>query len=185
MKKFDDEILMAYVDSELSEEERKEVELFLAEDPTARETVERYRITRTAIEHFADILEEPVPDHLINMIRQLEQQQDVVKLPGRKNAGRRWMAIAASLVIGVGFGSITMNYLVVQPSENEASIAANRMAELSHALEAMKAGKEAAEKNMAAAASQIDDMGKALEVALAEKEKIQEQVLAVKQKPLA
>ncbi len=89
MKKFDDEILMAYVDSELSEEERKDVELFIAADQQARETVERYRSTRTAIDQFANILEEPVPEHLVNTIRQHEQQTNVVQLSDQAKNGSR------------------------------------------------------------------------------------------------
>jgi len=192
MKKFDDEILMAYVDSELSEAERKEVELFLTEDAQARETVKRYRQTRTAIDQFADILDEPVPEHLVNTIRQHELQTNVAQLPDQSNKGSRWMAIAASLVIGVGLGTFTMNYLVVQPSEDGASVSANKIAELSDALVEMKAEREVAEKNaaiaeksaaeaektVAAAKSKIDNMARALEIAQAEKEQAQEQVLA-------
>jgi anti-sigma factor RsiW len=208
-KKIDDQMLMAYVDAELSEADRKEVELFLAGDPKARETVERYRLTRTAIDQFAGILEEPVPEHLIDTIRQHEPQPNVVQLSDRTNAGPRWMAFAASLVIGVGLGAITMNYLVVQPSEDEASITAGKVAELSDALKAIKGEKETAEKNMAiaenkatdavkeataanqkvvvaegaaaAAKSTIDDMAKALKTAQAETAEAQEQVLAASQ----
>jgi len=193
MKKFDDEILMAYVDSELGEEKRKEVELFLAEDAEARETVKGYRQTRTAIDKFADILDEPVPDHLIDTIRQHDKQSNVVQLPERKNTGLRWMAVAATLVVGVGLGAISMNYLEVKQSENEASITANKIAELSKALEAMKVDIESAEKNTATAEksaaeaemalaigkTKIDNMTKALEIAQAANKKAQEQVLAV------
>lgn len=206
MKKFDDEILMAYVDSELSEEERKDVELFIAADQQARETVERYRSTRTAIDQFANILEEPVPEHLVNTIRQHEQQTNVVQLSDQAKNGSRWMAIAASLVIGIGLGTFTMNYLVVQPSEDGASITADKVANLSDALKAIKAEKETAEKNMAiaenkateavkeaaaanqkvtaanvataAAQSTIDDMAKTLETAQAEIAEAQKLILA-------
>jgi hypothetical protein len=205
-KKIDDQMLMAYVDAELIEADRKEVELLLAGDPQSQETVERYRQTRSAIDQFADILDEPVPEHLIDTIRQHEPQTNVVQLSDRSNAGPRWMAFAASLVIGVGLGALSMNYLVVQPSEDETSIAANKVVELSDALKAMKAEKEAAEKNVAiaernaaeaakettvanqkvaaavgataVAKSTIDDMAKALETAQAETAEAQEQVLA-------
>ncbi|NQU55668.1 MAG: hypothetical protein HQ513_00435 [Rhodospirillales bacterium] len=188
MKKFDDEILMAYVDSELTPEERKEVELFLAADQGARETVERYRKTRAAIDQFAAVLDEPVPGHLIDTIARHDRQATVVKLPARTN---RWLAIAASLVIGVGLGGLTMNYLVVQPSENVASATAHKMAELSKTLEMMKLEKEGAEKNVVAAQktiavakSRIDEMTKALEIAQGEIDKAQIQVLAAnREKP--
>ena len=199
-------MLMAFVDAELSEADRKEVELFLADNQEAQEAIDKYRQTRTAINQFADILNEPVPDHLIDTIRQHDEQTNVVQLPDRANAGPRWMAVAASLVIGIGLGAMSMNYLVVQPSEDEASIAANKVAELSDALEAMKAEKEAAEQKMAiaennaveaaketasanqkvaeamrgatTAKSAIEEMKNALKTAQAEIADVQEQVIA-------
>ena len=200
-------MLMAYVDAELGEADRKEVERFLAADQEARETVERYRQTRTAIDQFADILDEPVPEHLIDTIRQHDEGPNVVQLSDRTNKGPRWMAVAASLVIGVGIGTITMNYLVVQPSEDAASNATNKMAELTDVLKTMKEEKETAEKNMevvenkaaeavkqtaiahekatlaenavASSQSTIDEMTKALETAQTEIVEAQEQVLAL------
>ncbi len=178
MKKFDDEILMAYVDSELGPEDSKEVELFLAADQGARETVERYRKTRAAIDQFAAVLDEPVPDHLIDTIARHDRQATVVKLPPRPQTSHRWMAIAASLVIGVGLGTLTMNYLAVQSSRNEAATAANKMAELSKTLEAMKAEKNLSQQAVSLAKSTIDEMTSALEIAQAETGKAREQVLA-------
>ncbi|NQV46346.1 MAG: hypothetical protein HQ504_01040 [Rhodospirillaceae bacterium] len=190
MKKFDDQILMAYVDSELGEDERKEVELFLAEDSQAREAVERYRTTRKVIDQFADILDEPVPGHLVDTIRQHERQP---------KTGSRWMAIAASLVIGVGIGAFTTNHLAVQSFEKKASVSASNMAEQSEALQSLKAEKEIAEKNaviarrntasaektIAAAKSQIGDITRALQIAQAETEQIQEKLIAAnRQKPV-
>jgi hypothetical protein len=205
-KKIDDQMLMAYVDAELGEVDHKEVELFLAGDQQARETVERYRKTRTVIDQFANILDDPVPDHLIDTIRQHDHQPRVVQFPDQSNTGSRWMSVAAALVLGVGLGALSMNYLVVQPSEDEASIASNKVAELSDAIKVMKVKKETAENNLTiaenkaaeakketaaanqkvaasmevatAAKSTLDDMAKALEKAQAETEKAQEQVLA-------
>lgn len=189
MKKFDEQTLMAYVDSELGAEERKEVELFLASDTQARETVERYRQTRMAIDRFSDILDESVPDDLIDTIRRHER---------RSKTGSRWMAIAASLVIGVALGALTTNYLVIQSSENAASVAASKMAELSEALQSLKAEKEtadenvviaekkaaAAEKTIAVAKSQIDDIARALQNAQAETELAQGKLLAANREKL-
>ena len=187
---------MAYVDAELSEADSRDIELFLAGDPQARETVERYRQTRSAIDQFADILDDPVPEHLIDTIRQHEPQPNVVQLPVKKSTGGLWMAVAASLLVGISLGAITTNYLVVKPSKEMASSAISKIDELSGALETMKIKKEAAEKNVelaernseaagkaaadaaTAAKSTIDDIRKALKTAQAEKKQAQEQVLA-------
>ena len=170
-EKIDDQMLMAYVDAELSAAESKEVELFLAGNHEAQETVERYQQTRNAIGQFADILDEPVPDHLIDTIHQRDDESSVVQLSNGANAGFRWVAVAASLVIGVGLGALSMDYLVVQPSEEEASIAANKVAELSDALKAMKAEKETVEKNMEKAENKTAEAQEQLSAANKDKAK--------------
>ncbi len=190
---------MAYVDAELDEADRKDDERLLADDQEARGTVERYRKTTAAIDQFTGILDEPVPDHLIETVRQHERQTNVVPHPEQTNTGRLWMAIAASLVVGVGLGAVTTNYLVVKPSEDEASNAVSKVAELSGALKTMKADKEAAEKNVevaernataagkatAAAKSEVDSLARALITAQAEKKQAQEQVLAANTEKLS
>ena len=185
-------MLMAYVDAELGEADRMDVEQLLADDTQARETVERYRQTRSTIDQFADILDEPVPPQLVNTIRQYDQQANVIELPDQMNTGPRWFAIAASLVVGVGLGIAGTNYLAVMPSEDTALTATNKVAQLSDALEAMKIEKNTAEKSIeisenntseamkvaAAAKSKVDALSQALKISQAEKKQAQEQVLA-------
>ena len=73
MKKIDDEKLMAYADSELNEEERKEVELALEGDADGRARLEDFIVTGAAISnHYAAILEEPVPKRLEKLLREIK-----------------------------------------------------------------------------------------------------------------
>ena len=109
MKKIDDETLMAYADSELDEEERKEVELALEDDADARARLEDFIVTGAAISHYAAVLEEPVPDHLEDLVRTHQKTAEVVQFP-RMISSRHWMALAASLVVGVALGSGSMKY---------------------------------------------------------------------------
>jgi hypothetical protein len=150
MKKIDDEILMAYVDSELGEEERKDVEAALANDPEARRKVDEYRTTRAAIDQFADILDEPVPDHLISAIRQNAEQSNVVKLSGRPKTGRGWFAIAASLVVGISLGTFATYKALDQSHNDETTLAESKIGDLSKALEIARAERKKAEEKIAA-----------------------------------
>ena len=65
----DDETLMAYADSELSEEEGKKVELALKDDPKGRDRLEDFKITGAAISQYMAILEEPVPNNLKDFVK--------------------------------------------------------------------------------------------------------------------
>ena len=65
----DDETLMAYADSELSEEERKKVELAMKDDAKGRDRLEDFKVTGAAISHYAAILEEPVPNNLKDFVK--------------------------------------------------------------------------------------------------------------------
>jgi len=182
----------------LSQEECVEVELALENDSQALKKVKEFRKTRTAIDKFADILSEPVPEHLIETIRQHEQPSGIVQFPGHRWE-RNWMKIAASIVIGVSLGTISTNFYLSQTHEQESAIDASRIAGLEKALGAAKvekemalkmattaerkiaglvknlgsavAEKDAAQIEAAGAETKITDISKALEVAVAEKEK--------------
>jgi len=118
MKKIDDETLMAYADSELDEEERKEVELALEDDADARARLEDFIVTGAAISHYAAVLEEPVPDHLEDLVRTHQKTAEVVQFP-RMISSRHWMALAASLVVGVALGSGSMKYFTGSAGPDE------------------------------------------------------------------
>lgn len=58
--------LHAYVDRQLSEERRAQIEACLAEDPEIRERVQRYQeLNQSLRTHFAPVLDEPTPERLL------------------------------------------------------------------------------------------------------------------------
>lgn len=136
MIKLTDELLMAYVDAELSEAERNEVEIALANDAKARDEVERYRKTRSAIDQLANILNEPIPDGLSQTVHNDNQQFNVIESQNKAKQATSWLAIAASLVIGMTVGAGSMNYFSADTAQDTNAIASYKIAELSKALEA-------------------------------------------------
>jgi hypothetical protein len=169
MKKLDDETLMAFVDAELSEEERKEVEQALVDDPQARSKVEEFRKTRMAIDQFADILDDPVPDHLIETIRQHEQQSQVIQFPERPRPNN-WFLLAASLIMGISLGAIATDYFLSQSYEKKIAIVASKNTGLSASIEAAKTERDTAREKTAMTESDIAGVTEELENALAEKQ---------------
>jgi anti-sigma factor RsiW len=112
-----DEILMAYADGELDAATRASVEAAMQEDPEIRKRVAHHRALRETMRGaFSAVLDEPVPDRLIQAARgqSTEPKSAVVDLSlarearDQKNltAPRRWQpaAMAASLLLGLGLG---------------------------------------------------------------------------------
>jgi hypothetical protein len=118
-----DETLMAYVDGELDAAGRARVEAAMQQDPDIGKRIARHRALREKLHGaFAAVLEEPVPDRLIqaargqraeapaeNLARQGVVDLSVVREAAqRKNSAVRqtWQpaAIAASLLLGLGLG---------------------------------------------------------------------------------
>jgi anti-sigma factor RsiW len=119
MQQHSDEALVAYLDGELDEDERRQVDTWLAADPAVRERLmalaQAGELVRDA---YADIVNEPVPPRLIAAARgkagQTAPQEAeilVLKRPGRAAIplrDRRWrigLAAAAGL-FGVIFGGV-------------------------------------------------------------------------------
>ena len=134
--KFSEEVLMAYVDGELEESARAAVEAAMAEDPQIARRVVRHRALRERLQSaFEPALREPVPARLLEAARNSpagsaarqrgnessgktardrggETRQgpgNVIRL--RARAERRWslpqwVALAASLVIGILAGRL-------------------------------------------------------------------------------
>lgn len=101
------EVLMAYVDGELDAEQKSSVEALIARDPEARAMVNRFRHSADRLrEGFDDILDLPIPPHLIDTIRNHKPDPGIVpliRLQGK--TGRfKWpsLAIAASVALFVG-----------------------------------------------------------------------------------
>jgi anti-sigma factor RsiW len=119
MQKPSDEVLVAYLDGELDEQQSKDIEAWLEHDPVARDRVaalvEAAGLVRAA---FDETLREPVPERLIAAARggEAAPAPGAVVLPFRRKSGgpftvpRRWLIgvpVAASmfgLMIGTGVG---------------------------------------------------------------------------------
>ncbi len=118
-----DELLLAYIDGELSREDRARVEAALAEDSEVAERLRRHRAVGAMIhEAFADAAEEPPPEHLVQMVRpaaavvslEAARAKRAEPKPKPKPArpafpklDTRWAGFAAALVVGVGIGVFT------------------------------------------------------------------------------
>jgi hypothetical protein len=109
-----DEKIIAYVDGELDAAGVAEIETAMAADPELAERVARQADLRAATRHaFAGVLQEAVPERLLRAAGALPEGAEVIR-PDFQNAakptrGKRaapfyWMAIAASLVVGVLVG---------------------------------------------------------------------------------
>ena len=112
----DDAALMAYVDGELSADERAEIERALAADPALRAQFETHQKMRAELAGaYGDILDDPVPEQLLAAARgSAPQAAEVEDLSARREARakwsvREWGAMAASLVGGLVIGLGAMN----------------------------------------------------------------------------
>jgi hypothetical protein len=111
---YDDEILMAYVDGEVDEKLRAEIDAAIARDPALARRVERQRAVRAKVAGaFAKVLDQPLPDHLMRAARGAGASEspasrgNVLQFPARPTRapspswrGREWAAMAASLLLG-------------------------------------------------------------------------------------
>ncbi|HEX6860053.1 MAG TPA: hypothetical protein VF138_07640 [Caulobacteraceae bacterium] len=96
-----DEMLMAYVDGELSETDRMKVDSAVAADPALFEKLEQHRRFRARMSGaFASVLAEPVPERLVEAAR----PSNIISLADRRRGVPTWAAIAATLVLGVMAG---------------------------------------------------------------------------------
>ncbi|MEP6547189.1 MAG: hypothetical protein ABJD53_06960 [Gammaproteobacteria bacterium] len=115
-----DETLMAYVDGELDQAARQEVESVMRDDPQVHRRVAQHRALRQRVQAaYADELTEQIPAHLLAVAKGAARPQEskVVSLSDaraaieRKASGARpqWRAagaIAASIIAGAGLGYI-------------------------------------------------------------------------------
>ncbi|MCP1470884.1 hypothetical protein J3E64_002577 [Sphingobium sp. OAS761] len=105
MSGIDEAMLMALVDGELDEVNRRRVERAVAADPALAERLATHRRLRARLSgHYAPVAEEAVPKRFLAL---LEQESTMVPMRRRAPAWRGWAtggAIAASLVLGLGIG---------------------------------------------------------------------------------
>ncbi len=122
MTVLNDEILMAFVDGELSPEQEEEVCQLLAEDPAAQDTLAAMAKSRDLLRKaFTHVLEEPVPAKLLEAIRLTAQQEeeDIASPPAAKQTriaqftpkpALRWAA-AITLIVGGMAAYLSSGYL--------------------------------------------------------------------------
>ncbi len=138
---FSEEILMAYADGEVDEATRRAVEQAIRHDPQLAAKVRRHQALRQDVfGAFAPTLDEAVPQRLRAAIRSPKvvhldavraARQAPVQPPPRRWSWPEWGAIAATLVLGLGAGALTMRALHEQPQlalENDALTAHGSLA---------------------------------------------------------
>ena len=99
------EILTAYVDGELDDISRREIETAIRTDETLAATVERLRSSRHMLKQaFAKVIDVPVPARLTETLGSADHPDNVVPLSTAKRPTARWMplALAASVSLTVG-----------------------------------------------------------------------------------
>jgi hypothetical protein len=124
--KITDEQLMAYADGELDAAAAAEVEAAIAADPALAQTVVRHRALRRQLrEAFGPTLDEPVPEHLMALVRAPAAQPaaaagaapmaEVVPLRQRRRwALPEWAGMAAALALGV---ALSQAFLAPTPAD--------------------------------------------------------------------
>jgi len=111
-----DETLMAYADGEVDAATRAVIEAAMRDDPEIRRRIDEHRALRAAMQGaFSDVLDEPVPQRLIdaarghnaapaaNVVDLARARRGVGDAPGRR---RTWQpaAMAASVLLGAALG---------------------------------------------------------------------------------
>jgi len=140
-----DETLMAYADGELDAATRASVEAAMQDDPEIGKRVARHRALRETMRGaFSAVLDEPVPDRLIQAARgqtaapksavvDLSVARETARQKNRANP-RRWQpaAMAASLLLGLGLGFLAWHGpggALIQPGSGGGLIAGAGLAE--------------------------------------------------------
>jgi hypothetical protein len=111
---YDDETLMAYADGELDAARRAEIDAAVAQDPALAARVAAHRALRAEVAGaFATVLSQPLPERLRSAAAgeaaSAERPRGNVvqfpargaRAPGAPWRAREWLAMAASLVLGV------------------------------------------------------------------------------------
>lgn len=112
---FSEEVLMAYADDELDAPTRAAVDAAMASDPEIAQRIAHHKALRNRFHSaFDKILDEPVPARVLDVLRneQVAPSKSSVT-PLRRRQVRRWnwpqwTAVAASLMVGVIAGRLTL-----------------------------------------------------------------------------
>ena len=121
-----DEDLSSYLDGGLEPLRRAQVEAAIRADPHLARTIAAYRAQEEDLrEMAASVLEEPVPEHLLNVVRKARR-------PSWRPPLRQMMQLAAALLVGVALGWLLQTSL--QPRDDNLLEPFIRQAVLSHEL---------------------------------------------------
>lgn len=126
---FTDEDLMAYADGELAEDRAAALDLAIAEDAALAERLGLFLDTRQiAADALRPMLDEPVPDHLVQKVRDLAaaaadsptpnvSEDNVVPFSSRSLSRPVWhLPVAASIALAIGLGAgLMMSNPTAQP----------------------------------------------------------------------
>lgn len=112
--KYDDETLMAYTDGELDPARRAEIDAAIATDPALARRVDQQRALRARlVGAFSKVMDQPLPERLEAAARggatsATPARGNVLQFPARSARApsppwraREWIAMAASLLLGV------------------------------------------------------------------------------------
>jgi hypothetical protein len=125
-----DETLMAYVDGELDGPARAAFEAAMARDPQLALRVARQQAVRAQLRRAFDAtLDEPVPPRLLASVGATHARNSRAPLPGTN-----WLAMAASVVVGVLLGYGVSSWTGSQPNIADGRAGPAASGELARAL---------------------------------------------------
>ena len=112
---FSEEVLMAYADGELDAPTRAAVDAAMASDPEIARRIARHEALRSRVHSaFNKVLDEPVPARVLSVVRNERPApltSNVTPLRARQVRPwkwQQWTAVAASLIVGVIAGRLTL-----------------------------------------------------------------------------
>ena len=108
--------LSAYIDHELSDEDTRAIEALLATDPSlAAELDQLIAANDAAIAEFDEVLDDPVPSFLIDMIEDADLDDHSINVPQAANSNNSWLpdwrsaAAGICLLVAGGFAGYVIN----------------------------------------------------------------------------
>ncbi len=105
MNQIDEAMLIALVDGELDEVNRRRVERAVADDPALAQRLAQHRALRETLSgHYRPVAEEPVPDRFRALLTESETVVPMTRPVRRWGGWAMGGAIAASLVLGLAVG---------------------------------------------------------------------------------
>ncbi|MEJ7926520.1 anti-sigma factor [Sphingobium sp. AN641] len=109
MSDISEDMLIALCDGELDEVTRRRVERAIADDPALGERLAAHRLLRDRLSaHYAPVEQEPPPERFAALLREAAIVTPIVRPRSRRAAWAMGGAIAASLLLGIGFGRFSV-----------------------------------------------------------------------------